>query len=245
MNRLGQAGDGIAAFDLHGEFLVEGISGAHAHFDFFSGALTDEKIVGPLHVVHHGGVELVAGHADGFRKHDAVERNDGDLGGAAADVHDHIGGRFVDRETDADGGGHGLGDRDDVAGTGVEGGVLDGALFHLGDAGGNRDDDAGRSAERATRYFANEVTEHRLGDVEIGDHAVFHGADGGDIAGGAAEHLFGLIANGADLAGHGIEGDHRRLAEDDTFIFDVNERVGGAEVDADVVGEITEKVGHD
>jgi len=73
----------------------------------------------------------------------------GDLGGAAADVDDHVGGGFVDRETDADRGGHGLGNGDDVAGAGVEGGVFDGAFLDLRDAGRDGDDDAGRVRGRS------------------------------------------------------------------------------------------------
>jgi hypothetical protein len=125
--------------------VVERVGGADVHLDFFRRALADEQVVGPLHVVDDGEVELVAGDADGLGKHDAVEGNDGDLGGAAADVDDHVGGGFVDREADADRGGHGLGDGDDLAGAGVGGGLLDGALFDLGDAGGDGDDDAGRA----------------------------------------------------------------------------------------------------
>jgi len=94
-------------------------------------------------------------------------------------------------------------------------------------------------------HLADEVAQHRLGDVEVGDDAVLHRADGGDVARGAAEHSLSLVADGADLARDGIEGDDGRLAEDDALVFDVNERVGGAKVDADVVGEVTEEVGHD
>ena len=38
----------------------------------------------------HGVVELVAGDADRLGGDDAAERDDGDLGGAAADVDDHV-----------------------------------------------------------------------------------------------------------------------------------------------------------
>jgi len=63
---LGQAGHGIAAFDLHREFLVERVGGTDAHLDFLGRALADEEIVGALHVTDDGVVELIAGHADGF-----------------------------------------------------------------------------------------------------------------------------------------------------------------------------------
>ena len=228
MNGLGQPGDGVAAFDFERELFVERVRGAELHFNLFSGALTDEEIVGALHVVDHGGIELVACDAHGLRKDHAGEGNDGDLGGAAADVDDHVGGRFFDREADSDGGGHGLGDGDHIACAGMERGVFHGAFFDLGDAGGDGDDDAGVYAEGAVADLADEVAEHRLGDVEVGDDAVLHRADGGDVAWGAPEHAFGFVADSADLAGVGVDGDHGRFAHDDAFILRVNEGVGRA-----------------
>ena len=73
---------------------------------------------------------------------DAAEGDDGDLGGAAADVDDHAADRLVDRQAGADRGGHRLLDGVGLARAGGEGGVLGGALLDLGDAGGDADDDA-------------------------------------------------------------------------------------------------------
>ena len=61
----------------------------------------------------------------------------------------------------------------------------------------------------------------------------------GDVAGGAAEHALGLGADGGDLA-HAISVAHRddrRLVEDDALAADVDEGVGGAQVDRQVVRE--------
>ena len=54
------------------------------------------------------GVEVVTGHANALAARDVAEAHDGHLGGAAADVHDHAGGRLDDRQARADAGGHGL-----------------------------------------------------------------------------------------------------------------------------------------
>jgi len=45
----------------------------------------------------------------------------------------------------------------------------------------------------------DEVPEHRLGDLEVGDDAVLEGADGGDVAGSAAKHALGLVTDGKHL----------------------------------------------
>ena len=245
MDRLGQAGDGVAALDLHRELFIERISRTDAHLDLLGGAFADEQIVRALHVIDHGGVELVAGDADRLRKHDAAERNDRDLRGATADVDDHVGGGFVDRQSDPNGGGHRFWNGDHVAGAGVHRRFLHRAFLNLGDAGGDGDHDPGWSAEGIARHLADEVAQHRLRDVEVGDHAILHRADGGDIAGRAAQHPLRIFADGTDLAGRGIEGDHGRLTQHDALVFDVNESVGGAQIDADVVGEIAEDIRHD
>ena len=135
-----------------------------------------------------------------------------------------------------------LGDGDDVARAGVHGGVLHRALLHLGDAGGDRDDDAGADAQGVVVHLADEVTEHGLRDIEVRDDAILHGTDGGDVAGGAPQHAFGLVPNGADLAGGGVKGDDGRFTQDDATVLQVDESVGRAQIDADVVGEVIEQV---
>ena len=77
-----------------------------------------EQVVLALDVLDDGLVHLVAADAHGLRKDDAGERDDGDLGGAAADVDDHVAGRLGDRQARADGRGHGLFDQVDLAGAG-------------------------------------------------------------------------------------------------------------------------------
>src|SRR6201999_464793 len=144
-----------------------------------------------LHVVHDRLVEVVTGHANRFADADVGQGDDGHFRRAAADVDDHAGGRFGDGQAGADRGGHGLFDEEDAASAGALGGVEHGALFDGGDAGGDGDDDARADEVLAAVNAADEVAEHRLGDLEVGDHAVLERADGGDGAGRLAEHLLG------------------------------------------------------
>ena len=95
--------------------------------------LANHQIVSALHVLDDRLVQLIAGGADAAGVNDAGKGNQRHFRGAAADVDDHVGGGFIDRESDADGGGHGLRNGDDVACSGVHGGFFDGAFFHFGD----------------------------------------------------------------------------------------------------------------
>ena len=85
--------------------------------------------------------------------------------------------------------------------------------------------------------LADEVLDHLLGDFEVGDDAVAHGADGLHVAGRAAEHLLGLDADGVDdlAAADVAQGDHGGFVQHDALALHVDEGVGGAEIDGDVV----------
>ena len=134
-DRARQTADQVATTDVGGELVVERPARPHVHLDLLGGAIADREGELLLDVLHHRVVELVAGDADRLRGDDAAERDDRDLGGAAADVDDHVAARLVHRQVGADRRGHRL--FDDVhrlARAGVLGGVLHGTLLDTGDA---------------------------------------------------------------------------------------------------------------
>ncbi len=63
----------------------------------------------------------------------------------------------------------------------------------------------------------------------------FKRTDGYDVARSAAQHALGLITNSEHLFGALLHGYHRRFAQDDAVILDVNKGIGRAEIDTDVV----------
>ena len=106
----------------------------------------------------------------------------------------------ADREPGADRGGHRLLDQVRLARAGGQRRLLDGALLDAGDARRDADDDA-RMREAVLVHLLDEVAEHLLGDVEVGDHAVLQRADRADRPRRAAEHPLRLEPDGVDLAG--------------------------------------------
>ena len=48
-------------------------------------------------------------------------------------------------------------------------------------------------------HLADEVLDHLLGDFEVGDDAVAHRADRFDVAGRAAQHHLGVVADRENL----------------------------------------------
>ena len=178
---------------------------------------------------------------------DPAEREDRDLGRAAADVDDEAPGRFADRQAGADRRGHRLLDQPRPARAGVEGGVAHGALLDLGHA--RRDaEEHPRSRDEPDPIVdpVHEVLDHLLGDVEVADDAVAQRADRDDVRGCPADHPLRLGADRQHPAGLGVDGDDGRLAHDDAAVADMDQRVGGPEVDPDVAGEDPEDaVEHD
>src|SRR5439155_4807627 len=86
----------------------------------------------------------------------------------------------------------------------------------------------------------DEVREHLLGGLEVGDDAVLHGPDRRDVAGSPAEHLLGLDADGLDASVHLVQSDDRWLADDDPSAARIHAGVGGPKIDREVVREARE-----
>ena len=212
---------------------------AEGHLHLLGGALPQHQGVLLLHPRDDRLVEVVAGRADAHAGDDAAEADHGDLGGAAADVDDHVAGRLVDGQPGADRGRHRLLDDVDLAGAGLVAGLLDRALLHRGDAAGHADDHAGLGEVATPVHLLDEVAQHLLGRLEVGDDAVLERPDGGDVVGGAADHALGLVPDREHLAGGGVHGDDGRLVEDDALAADIDQRVGGAEVNGHVSADET------
>jgi hypothetical protein len=163
------------------------------------------------------------------------------VGGAAADVDDHVAGRGGDVEAGADRRGHRLLDQVDLARAGRERRLLDRALLHARDAGRHADHDTRPHQAAAVVRLADEVAEHRLRHLEVRDHAILDRADRADRLRRPAQHLLGLVAHRehpvAAPVGLRRHRDHARLRAHDPLRAREHECVGGAEVDGQVVGE--------
>jgi hypothetical protein len=191
-------------------------------------------VVLALQILHYRFVHFVAGYANGTGINDTAHGNDGNIGGAAADIHNHVSGGLFNGQSRADGRGHGLLDEIDLAGARAIGGVLHGAFFDGSDFAGHADDDARMNEHAAVVRFLNEVGKHLLGDFEVGDDAIFHRLDGDDVAGSAAEHFFRFAADGDDFSGGFVDGDDRGFVDNNAFSGGEHQRVGGSKVDGEV-----------
>ena len=77
----------------------------------------------------------------------------------------------------------------------------------------------------------DEVAQHLLADLEVGDHAVLQRADRLDGLGATIIRLASRpTATGASIVD--VDGDDGGLVEDDALTVDVDQRVGGAQFTA-------------
>src|SRR5690606_6533546 len=180
-----------AATGRHRPLFRQSKGRANADFDSFGHPLADEQVILVARVGNNILVHLVAGHANGAANDNASHGENGDLRRAAADVHNHAAARFDDWQPGANSCSHWLLDEISLARTGRDGGVVDGALLDLGYATGHADDHAGarKGHQHLLVSLADEIFQHRLGDLKLGDHAVAQGTDGDDIGWRAANHF--------------------------------------------------------
>src|SRR5438552_14070593 len=66
-----------------------------------------------------------------------------------------------------------------------------------------------RSNRKPIVDLADEVAQHALHRLEVGDDAVFEGADRGDVGRRATDHLFRFRADGEHLTRPLVDGDDR------------------------------------
>jgi hypothetical protein len=96
----------------------------------------------------------------------------------------------------------------------------------------------GRGLKRVRRPdLLDEVPQHRLRDLKVGNDAVFEWANGHDVAGRAPKHSFRFIADCQHFIGAGVNCDYRGFAKDDAVVLHVNEGVRSSEIDSYVIGK--------
>ena len=86
-------------------------------------------------------------------------------------------------------------------------------------------------SEAVVMHLLNEVAQHLLGHVEIGDDAILERADRGDRPRRPPKHALGLDPHGVDFAGALVDGNDRWFREDDAATANVDERVRRPEID--------------
>src|SRR3984885_13999438 len=86
-------------------------------------------------------------------------------------------------------------------------------------------------------HLLDEMAEHGLGDFEVGYHAVFHRADGHDVAGSSTQHSFCFFTDSQHVRRARLNCHHRWFAQDDSAIPHIDEGICRAQVYSNVIGK--------
>ena len=229
----------ITAADMHrcATAIVGHARRADGRLDTFGSAFADEQVLLTAQVADDGLVHAVAADTDRAGVDDVSERKDGNLGGATADIDDHVAGRIGDGHAGADGGGDRLGDQTRATGTGRQDRLADGAFFNGCGAVRHADDDLRLLREwRAFVDLADEMLDHFFCRFKVGNDTLAHRTDRFDGARGSAEHELGVFPDGQNLllAVLDVVGHDRGFVQDDALALDVDESVRRTEVDRHV-----------
>ncbi len=120
---------------------------------------------------------------------------------------------------------------------------MDRTLFDLGDTAGDADHHAWLGEEAAVVHGTDEISQHLLGDFEVGYDTIAEGPDRDNIRRCTANHALCFGANGKDFLGYAVDRNDRRLIDDDAPALDHDESIRRSQVDRDVVREEPEDAG--
>src|SRR5215218_1650630 len=242
---LGQPRHQVPAPYLRRFLLLEPEGAAELYLELLRRLGAHRQLVLLLDVGGDGVVDVVTGYADRGFRNDAAKRDHGDLAGAAADIYYHGPLRLVDRQPRPYRRRQRLLDGVGLARPGRLCGLLDGPELDTRYARGHADyypgPDQGSEKPSLRLHLADEVGEHLLRDLEVGDHAVLEGPQGHNAAGRAAEHPLGRRPDGHDLIGLVVYGDDGGFREHDPVPLDEHQRVRRSQVYRNVPSEQSSK----
>ena len=215
--------------------------------DLLRRRLADDGAVVAADIADDRFIESVASNAHRLGVDDTVEGDHRDLGGAAANVEHHRAAGVAHRQPRPDRGRHRLFDEVNVAGASTRRGFANRPAFDLGGPARHADEHPRARPEEAVLVgLVNEVLQHLFGHREVGDHTVLQWPDGLDVARRTSKHALRGLADRRDALAAPVpvsltDGDDGWLVQYDPGAARIDECVGGAEIDREIIGEQTPK----
>ena len=230
----GQGGDTVrAVYHIVFRSLVAQVGECRpdGYLDALGHTLRHLDVVLARHVLLDVGRQVVAGRADGVVGHDTAQRDNGNLGAAAADIDNHVPLRGLYVDAHADGGCHRFENQVNITAVGMLGRVAHGTQLHFRRATGHADDHAqrGREEPRPRVNHLDKSAHHLLASREVGYHTVAQRAHGTYVVVCLLIHHLGLRTHGNHLVGMPVESYYRRLVNHNLVITD-NNGVGRSQV---------------
>ena len=201
--------------------------------DLLGRDFSDLHVVLLAQVVLYVAGEDVARSAYAVLDHEPSERDDRNLRGASAYVDDHVALGRLDVETYSESRRHGLEYQEDVASSGMFGGVAHRPDLHFGRTGGDAHHHLEVGREQAAPSAAgllDETAYHHFGGVEVGYDSVPRRPHGLESGVHFLLHQLGLLAQRDALAGIVVDRYDARFVQHYLVVL-VDDGVGCSEVD--------------
>ena len=165
-----------------------------------------------------------------MRDDHAAQGGHGHLARSTADVDDQRANRLTNRQSGADRTGERLLDQVSAAGSRRPRRVHNRISLNLGDPAGNADDHV-RPRPATGSDLADEMPQHLLGRLEVGDDTMAKRAARGDMCRRSTDHQPRLIANRLHLPAPLVDRDDRGLEQHDPLAATEDDRVRGTQID--------------
>ena len=184
------------------------------HLEGLGGRGGDDGVSGVPNPLGDVAIEVVAPDAHRSERHDAAERDHRDLGRAGAGDGDRARDRVVDGQPQADRRGDRRLEQVRVRGAGPASRLAQCATLDGRRRSRHGEQDPG-SREAADAAPLEHPVQQPRRDVKVRRRPGVHWAEGDDVAGGAADQLDRLVAEGHDRAVPRVDRDDGRLGEDE------------------------------
>ena len=219
---------------LHNTLKFAFSAAGHLLFQLLGSQRADGDLEFFLHILGDAVVKGVARHRQAGRLDPAAHADDSNIGGAAADVHDHAAVRLAYLQTGTERSGHRLIYQKDLPGPCRHDGFHHSVRFNAGDCGRYADGDA-RLEEAGAADLVDKPHDQLICHAVVLYNAVTQRAHKVDMGGRAAHHLQCGVPHCNDGVGAGVHRADGRLAENHTLLLGRNDDRGRAQINSDVV----------
>ena len=238
LNALRQTAEQVTAANLHNSRLVNLHCGTDFNLNIFCCTLADKHIKGFADITHNSTVNSIAAAAYALADNNAAQRNYGNLTGTAADINNHAAGCFLYRQAGTDCCSHRFFNQISLTRTCFNSSINNGTLFYFRNTGRHANQNTRTYKGTVAHSLLNKILQHRLSNFIVGNNAILHRTDSDNVTGSTANHSLGLRTDCQYLVSILFNSYYRRLADNNTLILAMHQRIRSAQIYTHVIRHI-------
>ena len=222
------------AAHLHNTLKLAAGAAGHLLFQLFGSQRPNGNLILFLDILGDAVIKGVARHRQAGGLDPAAHADDGNIGGATANIHDHAAVGLANLQPGPQRGSYRLIHQKYLLGSRRHDGLHNGVRLNAGDGRGHADRNA-RFEDAGAADLIDEPYDQFVRHAVILDDAIPQRAYQVDMGGRAAHHFQGFVPHCNDGVGAGIHRADGRLAEHNALLLRRNNDGGRPQVDSDVI----------